>query len=88
MDRTEKNNIAISVEVFCFEGFTPNPPSTRVVDFRGFYSITMSMLRRGIPRPACRKFPGKFEWTMLVGRLGVYGSGCKVALCMWEDLTN
>ena len=87
MDRTAENNIAIFVEVFCFEGLTANPPSS-IMDFGGFYSIIILMLRHGIPRPACREFPGKFEWTMLVGRLGVYGSGCEIAPDVREDLTN
>ena len=87
VDRTAENNIAIFVEVFCFEGLTANPPSS-IMDFGGFYSIIILMLRHGIPRPACREFPGKFEWTMLVGRLGVYGSACEIAPGVWEDLTN
>ena len=56
VDRTAENNIAIFVEVFCFEGLTANPPSS-IMDFGGFYSIIILMLRLGIPRPACREFP-------------------------------
>ena len=53
---------------------TPNPP-TNIVDFRGFDSSIILIVRGGIPRPI-GKFPESLSQAtlvgiMLVGRLGV-----------------
>ena len=49
---------------------------TNIMDFRGFYSSTISILRAGIPRPT-GNFPESLSQAilvgiMLVGRLGVH----------------
>ena len=53
--------------------YTPNLPTT-IVDFRGFDSSIMLILRGGIPRPI-GNFPEGLTQAMLVGIMLVGGLG-------------
>ena len=66
---------------------------TEIMDFRGFDSSMILILRAGIPRPIA-KFPeilrqGIFVGVILVGRLGVrFFDGVKQLLCRMPLLSG
>ena len=61
-------NAAIKVRVRCYKS-TPNLP-TNIVDFKGFDSSIIWILRGGIPRPI-GDFPESLGQAMLVGIMSV-----------------
>ena len=56
--------------------FTPNPP-TNIVDFRGFDSSIILIIRGGIPRPL-GDIPESLSQAMLVGNMLVGRLGVKL----------